>query len=38
MKAVGAERFDVMGLAVFGETIFASGHPGKGSKLPNPVG
>jgi photosystem II stability/assembly factor-like uncharacterized protein len=38
LKAVGAERFDVMGLAVFGETIFASGHPGKGSKLPNPVG
>lgn len=38
MKAVGAERFDVMGLAVFGDIIFASGHPGKGSKLPNPVG
>lgn len=38
MKAVGAEPFDVMGLAVFGDIIFASGHPGKGSKLPNPVG
>ena len=38
MKPVGAERFDIMGLAVSEETIFASGHPGKGSKLPNPVG
>lgn len=38
MKAVGAERFDTMGLTISGNTIFASGHPGKGSKLPEPVG
>jgi hypothetical protein len=38
MKPIGAERFDVMGLAISGKTIFASGHPGPGSKLPEPVG
>lgn len=38
MKAVGKERFDVMGLTSSGKVIFASGHPGKDSQLPNPVG
>lgn len=38
MKPVGAERFDTMGLTVSGSTIFASGHPAKGSKLPEPLG
>jgi len=32
------ENFDVMGLSVDGSRIYASGHPGVGSKLPNPVG
>lgn len=38
MKPIGEERFDIMGLAISGRTMFASGHPGKGSKLPEPVG
>jgi photosystem II stability/assembly factor-like uncharacterized protein len=38
MKPIGKERFDIMGLAIFGRTMYASGHPGKGSKLPEPVG
>lgn len=38
MKQIGKERFDIMGLAISGRTIYASGHPGKGSKLPEPVG
>jgi hypothetical protein len=32
------ENFDVMGLSIDGSRIYASGHPGAGSKLPNPVG
>ena len=35
---MGKEIFDVMGLAVFGKQLYASGHPGSGSKLPQPVG
>lgn len=35
---MGRENFDVMGLSVFGAKLFASGHPGPGSKLPEPVG
>jgi photosystem II stability/assembly factor-like uncharacterized protein len=35
---MGTENFDIMGLAVFGNQLFASGHPGPGSKLPEPVG
>lgn len=38
MKPIGKERFDIMGLAISGRTMYASGHPGKGSKLPEPVG
>lgn len=38
MKKISNEDFDVMGLASFGETIYASGHPGAKSKLPNPIG
>lgn len=38
VQIMGPEIFDVMGLAVFGERLFASGHPGPGSKLPEPVG
>ena len=32
------EVFDVMGLSVDGRRIYASGHPGPGSKFPEPVG
>ena len=35
---MGTEIFDVMGLAVLGKKLYASGHPGSGSKLPQPVG
>lgn len=38
MKPIGKDRFDTMGLDGDGSTLFASGHPGPGSKLPNPVG
>ena len=38
MKPIGKERFDIMGLAISGRTMYASGHPGKCSKLPEPVG
>lgn len=38
MKPIGKDRFDIMGLDSFGRTLFASGHPGPGSKLSNPVG
>jgi photosystem II stability/assembly factor-like uncharacterized protein len=38
MKRLGSEDFDVMGLAAYGDIIYASGHPGAKSKLPNPVG
>ena len=35
---LGDENFDIMGLSTSGRTLFASGHPGPGSKLPEPVG
>jgi photosystem II stability/assembly factor-like uncharacterized protein len=38
VKRMGPERFDVMGLAVSNKGFYASGHPGPGSKLPEPVG
>ncbi len=38
VKRMGPERFDVMGLAVSNKGFYASGHPGRGSKLPEPVG
>jgi hypothetical protein len=38
MKRISSEDFDVMGLAVAGEKIIASGHPNSGSKLPAPIG
>ena len=34
----GTSRDDFMGLAVSGTTLVASGHPGQGSSLPDPVG
>lgn len=38
VKRISPERFDVMGLAISARGIFASGHPGQGSKLPEPIG
>jgi photosystem II stability/assembly factor-like uncharacterized protein len=38
VKRISPERFDVMGLAVSSKGFYASGHPGPGSKLPDPVG
>ena len=38
VQLMGPEIFDIMGLAVFGKKLYASGHPGPGSKLPEPVG
>jgi photosystem II stability/assembly factor-like uncharacterized protein len=38
VKRISPERFDVMGLAVSSKGFYASGHPGSGSKLPEPVG
>lgn len=38
VKRINPERFDVMGLAVSDKGLFASGHPGQGSKLKEPVG
>lgn len=38
VQSMGSENFDIMGLAVFGKKLYASGHPGPGSKLPEPVG
>ncbi|MEN9305695.1 MAG: hypothetical protein RLY76_963 [Actinomycetota bacterium] len=38
MKKLGTEQFDVMGLAVLGGKIFASGHPMAGLKSPKPIG
>jgi photosystem II stability/assembly factor-like uncharacterized protein len=38
VKRINPERFDVMGLAVSSKGLLASGHPGPGSKLKEPVG
>jgi photosystem II stability/assembly factor-like uncharacterized protein len=38
MKLVGKDRIDVMGFTSLGKLLFASGHPAKGSKMPNPIG
>lgn len=38
MKLVGKEKIDVMGFTTLGKVLFASGHPAKGSKAPNPIG
>jgi photosystem II stability/assembly factor-like uncharacterized protein len=38
VKRINPEKFDVMGLAVSNKGLFASGHPGPGSKLKEPVG
>ena len=38
MKLVGKDRIDVMGFTTLGKEFFASGHPAKGSKVPNPIG
>lgn len=34
----GESKDDLMGLASDGTTLFASGHPGEGSSLPDPMG
>ncbi len=38
MKLVGNDKIDVMGFTTLGKTLFASGHPAKGSKALNPIG
>ena len=38
MNLVGKDKFDVMGFTTLGEALIASGHPSKGSKMPNPIG
>ena len=38
MKKISSEDFDVMGLAAYGQTMYASGHPGVGSREANPLG
>jgi len=38
VQSMGPENFDIMGLAVLGNQLYASGHPGPKSKLPEPVG
>jgi photosystem II stability/assembly factor-like uncharacterized protein len=38
ITAVGQDRFDIMGLNISRNTLFASGHPGINSQLPQPVG
>jgi photosystem II stability/assembly factor-like uncharacterized protein len=38
MSPIGKDPFDVMGLDADKTTLFASGHPSPGSKLPNPLG
>lgn len=38
VQLMGPEIFDIMGLAVLGKKLYASGHPGPNSKLPEPVG
>lgn len=38
MKIMEGPVFDVMGLATYGKTLYASGHPGPNSQFSNPVG
>lgn len=38
MKKISNDDFDVMGLATSGRILYASGHPGAKSNLPNPIG
>ena len=38
VERMSPEKFDVMGLSILGNHLYASGHPGPGSKLPEPVG
>lgn len=38
MKLIGKDKIDVMGFTALGKTLFASGHPAKGSKALNPIG
>ena len=38
MNLVGKDKLDVMGFTTLGKTLVASGHPSKGSKMPNPIG
>ena len=35
---LGEEKFDVMGLTIDGKKVWASGHPGPGSKLTRIIG
>jgi photosystem II stability/assembly factor-like uncharacterized protein len=38
MKLIGKDKIDVMGLTSLGKVLVASGHPSKGSNMPNPIG
>ena len=38
MKILPGPIFDVMGLGVYGTTLYASGHPGEKSKFAQPIG
>lgn len=38
MQIVAGPVFDVMGLASYGKTLYASGHPGDRPEFPNPIG
>ena len=38
MKLIGKDKIDMMGFTALGKTLFASGHPAKGSKALNPIG
>lgn len=38
MQILPGPVFDVMGLAAFGKTLYASGHPGPKSKFAEPIG
>ena len=37
-ERIGETKDDIMGLAATGATLFASGHPGEGNTLPDPLG
>lgn len=38
IRQISNENFDVMGLSINSESMYASGHPGPGSQLPEPIG
>jgi photosystem II stability/assembly factor-like uncharacterized protein len=38
IKKLSRDEFDVMGLGIYGQTLYSSGHPGVKSNLPDPIG